>query len=89
MLFESRGERLVGSWGRSSCQIITEEADGLKSVRIDVDAGLICCVAREGPEGGPRIRPQGGRPPSRRYVPTGGEGEVAIYRKAGEVARLV
>lgn len=85
MLFESSGERFIGSGGGESFGIITEESDGLKSVRIDVDAGLICCVAREGPEGGPRIRPQGGRPPSRRYVPTGGEGEVAIYRKAGKV----
>jgi hypothetical protein len=38
LLFESRGERLIGSGGGESFGIIHEEDDGMKDVRINVEA---------------------------------------------------
>lgn len=47
----------------------------MKDVRIHVEAGVTCHVAREGPEGVPRLRPQGGRPPHRQPPSLGEVGE--------------
>jgi hypothetical protein len=87
LLFESRGERLIGSGGGESFGIITEEAEGLSDARINVGAGVIGRVAREGPEGGSRLRPEGG------VHPIGGlprqegkaKGSFTRRRRRGEV----
>jgi len=55
-------------------QIIIEETDGMKAVRINVEAeaGITGRVAREGPEGGSRLQPERGRLPHRRSTPPEG-----------------